>query len=50
MSTFSLFHTYSKIQILLKSLKEFLTENLEDSTITTVEENTEKQVDEMQQK
>lgn len=30
----------------MKSLKEFITENLEESTITTVQESTEKQVDE----
>ncbi|WP_312297816.1 MULTISPECIES: hypothetical protein [Chryseobacterium] len=30
----------------MKSLKEFITENLENSTVTTVQESTEKQVDE----
>jgi methionine salvage enolase-phosphatase E1 len=30
----------------MKSLKEFIAENLENSTVTTVQENTEKQVDE----
>ena len=30
----------------MKSLKEFIAENLENPTVTTVQENTEKQVDE----
>lgn len=30
----------------MKSLKEFITESLENSTVTTVQENTDKQVDE----
>ena len=33
----------------MKSLKEFITENLEESTIATVQESTEKQVDENNQ-
>ncbi|WP_265131247.1 hypothetical protein [Chryseobacterium oranimense] len=33
----------------MKSLKEFITENLEKSTILTVQENTEKQVEENQE-
>lgn len=34
-------YIYSKIQLIMKSLKEFLTENLEDTSIATVEENQE---------
>lgn len=33
----------------MKSLKEFITENLEESTIANVQESTEKQVDENNQ-
>ncbi|MDV3788661.1 hypothetical protein CMU16_14680 [Elizabethkingia anophelis] len=32
--------------IIMKSLKEFIAEHLENSTVTTVQENNEKQVDE----
>lgn len=32
----------------MKSLKEFIAENLENLAITTVQENTEKQIDEKQ--
>lgn len=34
-------YTYSKLFIIMKSLKEFITENLENTPIITVEENQE---------
>lgn len=38
-------HTYTN-SIIMKSLKEFIAENLENPTVQTVQESAEKQVDE----